>query len=461
MTVAAVAALVFGLLFFWAQTQRAVLRDKLLQEGEQMDALHAQLREQQTNKEKIAGLEAELSAQRQNADERGEELKQERAETNNLREQKKEDAKTITALEKDLEGEKKKAEMQAQTAQKNEEFITKSQEEMADKFKTLAQSILDEKQKALGTSSVRLLLPLQEELKSFRKRVDDIHTKGAEQHAALNQHIDALQKNTQQISSDATELTQSLKGSSKVRGDWGEVMLERLLQDSGLREGAEYKIQESLSDGDGKQKRPDVLIYLPNNRRMIIDSKVSLNYYVAAVAADDKKEQKKLLAQHVDAVRRHIDELSKKDYSDLKGLNAPDFVFLFMPIEPALLAALQGDDGLYQYAYKRKVILTAPTTLMGVMKIVERIWRIERQNQNANLIAEQGGKLYDKFADFVADMQEIDKALGKAQSAHGNAMKKLKEGRGNLVGQAEKMRNLGVKVQKQLPPEIIGNADDD
>ena len=385
-----VVALVLGVPLLKARTQNAVAQEQLRQEqnaaeerankaSEEISALQIQLREQQAHKEKIAGLEAELTAQHKRADERDEELDKVHTEISNLRKMKEQNAQTITALEKDLEN-----------AKEREVFVAEANKLMSSEFKTLAQGILAEKEKSLDVSSAKLLEPFFKELETFRNSVNKVHNEESAKHATLraelNLHIAAMQGNATKLSGDARELVLALKGDSKMLGDWGEITLERLLEDSGLRKDVEYETQKTLRDDDktlrddddadkSKSKRLDVLVRLPDNRHLIIDSKLSLSAYKAAANADNDATQKQLLNQHVDAVRLHINELSQKHYPDLKGLNAPDFVFLFMPIEPAFLAALKSDPDLYKYAYDKKIILTAPTTLMGVMKIVEHICR--------------------------------------------------------------------------------------
>ena len=392
------------------------------------------------------------------AQSRGEDLDSARGEINELRAQKENDARRIASLESETANAKA-------AVKERDEFVESAKEIMSDRFKTLAQEVLNEKEKSFDEKSKGVLSPLHKELKEFRERVESIHSSDKEQRAELRgeltSHIDALKKNAAQLSTDATELSRALKGDSKMRGDWGELTLERLLQNSGLREGEEYEMQKALQDDDGRHKQPDAVVYLPENRHLIVDSKLSLNDYAEFANAEDGDARQGALKNHLQSVRRHIKDLSGKHYGDAKGVNAPDFVFLFMPIEPAFFAALEGDRELFQYAYEKKIILTAPTTLLAVMKTVEHVWRMERQNQNALAIAKQGGNLYDKFAGFVDDMKKTGDALERAAKAHGGAMNKLIDGQGNLVRQAEKLRELGVKSQKNLPPEIAARAGDD
>lgn len=407
---------------------------------------------------KGADAEAELRGERGRAAEKDDAIGNLRAELIEARGRHSRDAEEIGGLKKTLESER------AGNAEKAK-FIADTNAAMNANFRNLAQEILEEKKKKFGEESRQILAPLSEQLKDFRKEVSGIHTKDAEQRAELrtelNSHISALKQNAEQLSADAGGLTRALKGESKKRGDWGEVQLELLLKNSGLRPGKEYETQKTL-DGESGALRPDVIVHLPEERHLIVDSKVSLNDYAAATAAEENKSREESLALHARAVRRHIDDLSGKHYPAAKGVNAPDFVLLFMPVEPAFFAALEKDGQLFQYAYGKKIILTAPTTLMAVMQTVERIWRMERQTQNANAIAEQGAKLYDKFAGFVADMETMEATLEKTRGAHKNAMDKLRDGRGSLIRQTEKLRELGVAPKKKLPREFIAsdNGDD-
>ena len=402
-------------------------------------------------------LHAKLRAEQLRVRERDGDLDSARGEIKNLREQKESGAKQIASLESDLTNAKA-------AIKERDEFVENTKEAMSDRFKTLAQEVLNEKEKSFDEKSKGVLSPLHKELKEFRERVESIHSSDKEQRAELRgeltSHIDALKKNAAQLSTDATELTQALKGDSKVRGDWGELTLERILENSGLREGEEYEMQKSLRDDDGKQLRPDTVVYLPENRHLIVDSKLSLNDYAEAVNAEGADARQGALARHLSAVRRRIDELSKKHYGKLKGVNAPDFVFLFMPIEPAFSAALEGDRQLFQYAYDKKIVLTSPTTLMAVMQTVEHVWRMESQNRHSLEIAEQGGRLHDKVVGFLEDMQRIGENMKRARNAHDDAMTKL-TGRGHLASQAKKLQELGVKGKKKLPPELARAVEDD
>ena len=327
-------------------------------------------------------------------------------------------------------------------------FVEQARKNMRAEFQNLAQHILEDKGKKFSKDSAKLLSPLRDNLEQFRKRVDDVHAIDVRERAALKTEIKNLQNNAVQMSEDANNLVRALKGDSKTQGDWGEITLAVLLEKAGLREGEEYQTQQGVRDDQGNWLRPDVVINLPDKKHLIVDSKVSLRDYSDAVAADNEEARQVALKRHVQAVRNHVASLSSKHYARAQKLNAPDFVFMFMPIEPAFFAALGQDPQLFSDAYDKNIILCAPTTLMATLRTVERIWQLERQNRNAEEIAQRGGLLYDKFHGFMQDMENIKTALGKATGAYEAASAKLKTGSGNLIGQAQKLHDLGANAKK-------------
>ena len=346
-----------------------------------------------------------------------------------------------------------KAEARAQSA-------TEMLDQMGAKFENLSQSVLEKKSQKFDAESKKILNPLTQELKEFRTRVEDLHNKQTSEQTSLKKEIADLQKNTEQVSRDANTLALALKGDSKTQGDWGEVSLETLLGKSGLRKGQEYKTQVAVRGEDGKNQRPDVVIYLPDDKHLIVDSKVSLRDYHDFVAAEDDDSQKRALARHVKAVKNHVAGLSAKHYAAASGINAPDFVFMFMPVEPAFFAALKESPLLFSDAYDKNIVLCAPTTLMATLRTVERLWRVERQNKNAEEIARQGGELYNKFYKFVQSINKIGIALDSAYKAYDEAQQHIRDGRGNLISRAEKLRELGVKPKKLLPQVQSSAAED-
>ena len=357
-----------------------------------------------------------------------------------------------------------KAEEQARSAQKQAEetkaSLTEMHKKMSVEFENLSHKVLKEQSQIFGKDSKKILEPLERDLEQFRNQAVALHTEQTRGQESLKEKIAGLQKNTEQVSRDANTLALALKGDSKTQGDWGEVSLAMLLEKSGLSEGEGYKAQAAVRSEDGKNQRPDVVIYLPDNKHLIVDSKVSLRDYHDFVAAEDADSQKRALARHVKAVKNHIAGLSAKHYAAASGINAPDFVFMFMPVEPAFFAALKESPPLFSDAYDKNIVLCAPTTLMAILQTVERIWRTELQNKNAMEISRQGANLYDKFRAFLESMSEIDRTLDGARRAYDKAQKQLSEGSGNLISRVEKLRELGVKPKKLLPQVQSSAAED-
>ena len=364
---------------------------------------------------------------------------------------------------------REKGDLQARNQMLSENMEVQKQEvqrirqEMNNEFKVLANEILQEKSKSFSEMNherlAEILNPLKERLEGFKKTVEETYNNEARERFSLKEQIKELVERSESIGEEAKQLTHALRGDSKIQGDWGEMILESILEKSGLEKDREYFRQETLRDeeghtiqgSDGRKVRPDVIIRYPGgeNHQMVIDSKVSLTAYVNYVNAEDADEARLALKQHLVSVRKHIDELAGKSYQDYVGKG--DHVMMFIPNEPAYLAAMQADHALWQYAYEKKVLLLSPTNLIAALKLVADLWQRDKQTRNAIDIAEEGGKLYDKFAGFVDDMEKIGKSLNTTAMAYTDAMKKLKTGNGNLIGRVEKLKVMGVKAKKNLP----------
>ncbi len=324
-------------------------------------------------------------------------------------------------------------------------------------FEQLARQVLDQQNDRWTTQSQTalssLLDPLKERLTDFSRKVEDAYQGEARERFHLRKEIESLVRLNHQMSEEARNLTRALKGDSKKQGNWGELVLSRVLEGSGLREGEEFVVQAKelqLISVDGRRLQPDVIVKLPENKHLIVDAKVSLTAYERFVEAEDDATQQLALRQHVQSVTQHISQLSEKHYAGLSGINSPDFVLLFMPIEPAFSAAVQHKPDLFAYAWDRKIVLVSPTTLLATLKTVASLWKLERQNTNAQEIALQGGRLYDKFVGFVEELDKVGQQIDRTQRSYQTAMLKLRDGNGNLIRRAEQLRDLGVPHKKKL-----------
>ncbi|PKD45070.1 DNA recombination protein RmuC [Rhodohalobacter barkolensis] len=337
----------------------------------------------------------------------------------------------------------------------------KMEERFKNEFKNLANEILEEKSKKFTQQNREnldtLLKPLGEKISEFQKRVEETHKEDIKGRSALGQHLSMLQELNQKMSEEAKNLTKALKGDNKQQGNWGEVILQRILEKSGLVKGREYEVQESTTTADGRRLQPDVVVQLPDEKKLVIDSKVTLTAYESYTSSDDPDDQQKALKQHISSLRAHVKGLSNKNYEQIHGFQSPDFVLMFIPIEPAFGLAMQYAPELYNDAFDRNIIIVSPTTLLATLATIENVWKQEYQNRHAMEIAERGGLLYDKFVGFVEDMQDIGNRIDQTHTSYQNAMGKLSEGRGNLVRQTEMLRELGAKASKKLPPEFNGD----
>jgi len=336
-----------------------------------------------------------------------------------------------------------------------------SRDELRAQFAELAGKIFDEREQRFAqTSNERLgqlLDPLKERIQSFEKRVEETYQQEARERFSLGKELERLQQLNLRLSDEATNLTRALKG-QKTQGNWGELILERVLEHAGLEKGREYQTQVSLKGPDGERFQPDVLIMLPGDKQVVVDSKVSLTAYQQFVAADDQVIGQAARKQHVLSLRNHVKGLAGKDYKRLEGLHSLDFVLLFVPIEAAFSAALQAEPNLFQEAFDRNIVIVSPTTLLATLRVIDSLWKQERQSQNAREIAERAGWLYDKFVLFIQDLDEVGNRLQQLDKAYAAARNKLTEGRGNLVSRSEQLKLLGARASKSLSPDLLERA---
>ncbi len=340
--------------------------------------------------------------------------------------------------------------------------VAKLQEKFSKDFEILANKILEDKTSKFtekNKENMELILnPLQEKIQSFEKKVEDTHKESIEKQSALRQQILGLKELNEQMSKDAVNLTKALKGDSKKQGDWGELQLETILEKAGLQKDIHFSTQDGYRDEEEKLKKPDLIINLPDNKHLVIDSKVSLTGYERFFSAENEIDEKTGLKNHIQSIQKHIKELGTKNYTDLYGINSPDYVIMFVPIEPALMIALQQDQDLYLQALDKNVVMVSTSTLLATLSTVASIWKQEDQKRNVIEIARQAGALYDKFEGLVQDLIKVGKQLNASQEGYKSAMNKLSEGKGNLISRVENLKTLGAKTKKALPPSLLERA---
>lgn len=345
------------------------------------------------------------------------------------------------------------------------EEVEKLQEKFTKEFENLANKILDEKSNKFTEQNKEnmknILTPLQDKIQLFEKKVEDTHKESIDYHAALRQQILGLSEMNAQMSKETLNLTKALKGDSKMQGNWGELVLERVLEKSGLEKDREYHVQQSHTTEEGNRVFPDVVINLPDGKKMIVDSKVSLTAYEKFINEEDENLKKPFLREHVNSIKSHVDQLGGKNYHDLYQIESPDFVLLFIPMEPAFALALNEDTTLYNKAFEKNIVIVTPSTLLATLRTIDSMWTNQKQQENAFEIARQAGALYDKFEGFVADLIKIGKKIEESKIEYQGAMNKLVEGKGNLITSVEKLKKMGAKAKKALPESILKRAETD
>jgi DNA recombination protein RmuC len=343
--------------------------------------------------------------------------------------------------------------------------VEKLQQKFTKEFENLANKILEEKSNKFTEQNKEnmknILSPLQDKIQLFEKKVEDTHKESIDYHAALRQQILGLREMNIQMSKETINLTKALKGDSKMQGNWGELVLERVLEKSGLEKGREYEVQQAFTTEEGNRVFPDVVINLPDGKKMIVDSKVSLTAYEKYINEDDDDLKSGYLKEHVNSIKRHVEQLGNKNYHDLYQIESPDFVLLFIPIEPAFAMALNEDTALYNKAFEKNIVIVTPATLLATLRTIDSMWANQKQQENAFEIARQAGALYDKFEGFVADLIKIGKKIDESKTEYSAAMNKLVEGKGNLITSVEKLKKMGAKAKKSLPKSVLARAEKD
>lgn len=385
-------------------------------------------------------------------------LQQTAMERENLRAEKEAFAIQLSKKEVDFENLWERNKEQKQEVEQLQEKFTKE-------FENLANKILDEKSSKFTEQNKEnlknILSPLQDKIQLFEKKVEDTHKESIDYHAALRQQILGLREMNEQMSKETLNLTKALKGDSKMQGNWGELILERVLEKSGLEKGREYEVQQSFVTEDGTRVFPDVVINLPDGKKMVVDSKVSLISYERYINEEDDILKASFLKEHINSIRRHVEQLGAKNYHDLYQIESPDFVLLFIPMEPAFAIALNEDATLYNKAFEKNIVIVTPSTLLATLRTIDSMWTNQKQQENAFEIARQAGALYDKFEGFVSDLVKIGKKMDEAKTEYQGAMNKLFDGKGNLINSVERLKKMGAKAKKSLPENILKRAETD
>ncbi len=430
------------------------LRDRLTKGLEGTAASAAEI---SALREQVGGLQAELRAERES-------LAFARDEKTLLRDRLDTTREQVSSLQVENTDLRTRLETERQQFQEKLDLLTGVRQEMSDQFKVIATDILDEKTKKFTEQNQinlgQLLDPLRTKLVEFNAKVDDVYVKDIKDRTALREQVKQLFELNNALSQDAKNLTQALKGSNRTQGAWGELVLERILESAGLREGEEYVLQASHHREDGTRVQPDAIVNLPQDRNLVIDSKVSLLAYEEFCSNDSDEGRAEALSRHLVSVRAHINALAGKNYQSLYQLKSLDCVLMFLPIEPAFTLAVTNDKELFMDAWRQNVLLVSPSTLLFVIRMVAYLWRQEAQNRNALDIAKRGGELYDRLCAFVADLEKVGERLAQAQQTYQDAHAKLSRNRGNVIRQAEMLRDLGVKPSKALPSHLVDKSDE-
>ena len=410
-----------------------------------------------------AELETLLSSEQGRVAERDQRIRQGEDDRAHLLERIEVERENRSEAEQSVRELRARLEVQQQHNEKTIKELEDNRETQKQAFHHIASEILEAKGKLFSQQHQErldtLLKPFKEQLGDFRNKVEQAQQADIEGRAALKQQLETLHSLNQRITDEAGNLARALKGDKKLQGNWGELQVEKILESSGLIKGEEYEREANFKDDEGQNKRPDFVVYLPEGKHLIIDSKVSLVDYMAYVNAEDDGERQSALSRHILSIRNHIKGLGDKDYPNLPGVKTPDFVFMFMPIEPAFIAAFQHDQKLFNDAFEQNIVVVTPTTLLATLRTVANLWTIERQNANARKLADRAGLVYDKLRVFVEKMEKLDTQLTTARNTYDEAMNTLKQGRGNLISQTNEFVALGVRVKKEFSRQTLDTSD--
>lgn len=376
-----------------------------------------------------------------------------------------EERQRSAAMDRQLAAMQEREKLLKEKHEEHKQEIEKLQEKFRLEFENVAGRILKQNTLEFSANNQKsmneILSPFRQKIEAFEKTVQETYQKGVKEQVDLQAEIKKLYDLNIRLSEEANNLTRALKSDSKKQGNWGEIVLERLLERSGLVKGEEYYVQETFRNEQGEMTRPDVIVRLPENKHIIIDSKVSLTAYESYVNADDDEDRTRYVKAHIESVKAHVKGLAEKSYQLTEKLDTPDFVLLFMPLESAFSLAVQQQSELFSYAWERKIVMVSPTTLLATLMTVGSIWKHEKQTRNALEIAVQGGRLYDKFIAFLGDLETLGKQIDRVQATYDEAHKKLRSGRGDLIGRVEKLKELGAKTSKNMPPELLDNGNNE
>ncbi len=448
-------------------THENSLQLALLQE--RYDQISRQEQEKQTllahANEQLQLTNAELAALKQSINDKNELLGKYEQQKNaleqqleQLRQQNGQQNSTITKLQTEFEQEQK-------TSAEKLAFLDEAKTKLSNEFKVLANQIFDAKQGQMTESGKialdSIIKPMQKDMSEFRARIEQVHKDDTEARISLAHHLKDLKTLNQQMSQDALNLTLALKGDSKAQGNWGEMILEKLLESSGLREGYEFEREKSFANDEGKRQRPDVIINMPGDKQVIIDAKVSLTDYERAISSQDDIVKQQFIRAHVKSMQQHIQTLASKRYDHLEGVHSPDYVLMFMPIEGAYLMAIEADSSIFESAFDKRIAVVTPSTLYATLKLIEQLWRYERQSENVAKLTKQAGNLHDKFVVFIKSFEDIEIHLSRAKKSYDSALGQLRDGRGNLVNQVKTLADLSGKAKKEIPAHLLGELPDE